>query len=261
MHRHDFQELSLPQFSVLPRQICMRVEYRPEKSFVAPHRHPWAQFMYCSQGVMSVTAENGNYVLTPEMALWIPPMVEHSVEMVQQIYQESMYVDGDLGAKLAGTGRVVSMTPLVRSLISEAATYPLEYDEAGAQGRLMSVLLDQLAGLSTRDVLLPLPQDVRLQKICRYLIKDPSCSYSLDLWSHRVGASSRTLARLFEQETGMGFRAWRQRLRLQRAMMKLGIEGSVHDLARSVGYTSSSAFITAFKRYFSISPSQVKSRP
>ena len=42
MHRHDFQELSLPQFSVLPRQICMRVEYRPEKSFVAPHRHPWS---------------------------------------------------------------------------------------------------------------------------------------------------------------------------------------------------------------------------
>lgn len=232
----------------------MRVEQRPEKSFVGPHRHPWAQFMHCSQGVMSVTTESASYVMTPEMALWIPPGVEHSVEMVQQIKQESLYLDGELGVRLAGAGRVVSMTPLVRALIREAATYPREYDEQGEQGRLISVLLDQLAGLADIDVLLPFPRDERLQRICRYLIDEPASEIGLDHWAQRVGASTRTLTRLFESETGMGFRAWRQRLRLQRAMMLLSGDRSVSQVAHAVGYTSVSAFVAAFRRYFSVSP-------
>jgi AraC-like DNA-binding protein len=257
MSRQGFQELSLPQFSSLPRQVYMRVELRPEKSFVGAHRHPWAQFMYCSQGVMSVTTENGSYVMTPAMALWIPPEVEHSVEMVQPIHQESLYLDGALGVRLAGNGRVVSMTPLVSALMRQAATFPREYDEQGEQGRLIAVLLDQLASLSDLDVQLPYPQDGRLQKICRYLIDDPACNIGLDQWAQRVGASTRTLTRLFEREAGMGFRAWRQRLRLQRAMMLLGGELSVAQVSRMVGYTSVSAFIVAFKQYYSFAPSVV----
>jgi AraC-like DNA-binding protein len=261
MNRQDFIELSLPKLDALPRQVYMRIEHRAEQTFVGPHRHPWAQFMYSSRGVMSVTTENGNYVMTPEMALWIPPGVEHSVEMVQQIKQESLYVDGSLGQRLAGDGRVVTMTPLVRELIREAGRFPVEYDEFGAEGRLMAVLLDQLEHLVPRDVLLPFPRDARLQRICRHLIDDPGCSHSLDVWAHHAGASTRTLTRLFEAETGMGFRAWRQRLRLQRAVMQLGEGHPVIRVARSVGYSSASAFIAAFKRYFGVPPGMLGARP
>jgi AraC-like DNA-binding protein len=257
MLRPGFVELSVPKLDVLPRQVYMRIERRDQQTYVGPHRHPWAQFMYSSLGVMSVTTENGNYVMTPDMALWIPPGVEHSVEMVQPISQESLYVDGIIGQRLAGSGRVVTMTPLVRELIRAAGSFPVEYDEEGAQGRLVAVLLDQLAQLSPRDVLLPFPRDGRLQRICRHLIDDPSCAFSLDEWAHQVGASTRTLTRLFEAETGMGFRAWRQRLRLQRAVMQLGEGGSVVQVAHAVGYTSCSAFIAAFKGYFGVPPGVV----
>jgi AraC-like DNA-binding protein len=257
MNRQDFQELNVPQLDALPRQVYMRVEIRSGQSFVGPHRHPWAQFLYCSQGVMSVTTETGNYVMAPDMALWIPPGVEHSVEMIQQVNQESLYVDGQVGKRLAGAGKVVEMTPLVRELIREASRFPVEYEESGEQGRLISVLLDQLGHLAVRDVLLPFPRDARLQKICRQLIDDPGCPHSLERWAHRAGASTRTLTRLFEAQTGMGFRAWRQRLRLQRALLLLGGDVSVARVARVVGYTSTSAFIAAFKRYFGTAPGGV----
>ncbi|MBV8046955.1 MAG: helix-turn-helix transcriptional regulator [Paludibacterium sp.] len=247
----------MPDFSCLPRPVLMRIQLRPENSIVRPHRHPWTQFLYCSKGVMSVTTEIGSYVMTPDMGLWIPPNVEHSVQMVQPILQESLYLDGAVGARLAGRGGVVSMTGLVRELIHEAGTFPVEYDEAGAPGRLITVLLDQLALLPVRDVLLPFPHDARLQVICRQLIDDPGCERSLDEWAERAAASSRTLSRLFESETGMGFRAWRQRLRLQRAMMLLGEGAPVSRVAVDVGYTSASAFIVAFKRFFGFSPGTI----
>ena len=260
MNRDQMPGLALPALTELPRQVYMRVERRDRNTFVAAHRHPWAQFLYGSHGVMSVRTEMGNYVLTPDMALWIPPGVEHSVEMVQRIYQESMYVDGYLGARLAAGGRVVTMTPLVRELIHAASLLPVEYDESGAPGRLVAVLLDQLESLAARDVLLPMPRDVRLTKICRHLIDDPACAHSLDVWAQRAGASTRTLTRLFEAETGMGFRAWRQRLRLQRALLLLGEGHAVARVAHSVGYTSASAFIAAFKGYFGVPPGMVGSQ-
>lgn len=260
MNLTEFTEESVPELASLPRPVVVRVKQRAGKTYVPPHRHPWAQFLYCSRGVMSVTTENGSYVMSPEMGLWIPPMVEHAVEMVQSIYQENLYVGGELGTRLAGHGRVVTMTPLVRELISAAGEFPAEYDEAGEQGRLINVLLDRLATLPERDVSLPFPQDGRLQKICRQLIDDPACEYDLEQWAGHAGASTRTLSRLFEAETGMGFRAWRQRLRLQRAMMLLGEARPVAQVALTVGYTSASAFIVAFKRYYGCPPGEINGR-
>ncbi|BEV71399.1 MULTISPECIES: helix-turn-helix transcriptional regulator [unclassified Paludibacterium] len=260
MNQNDLIELSLPALVTLPRPVLMRIEHRPGHSYVRPHRHPWAQFMYCSSGVMSVTTEIGSYVMTPDMGLWIPPNIEHSVEMVQAIEQESLYLDGELGARLAGQGGVVHMNALVRELIHEAGTYPVEYDEQGEQGRLIAVLIDQLSRLSLRDVLLPFPRDGRLQSICRQLIAQPACDHSLEDWAGQAAASSRTLSRLFESETGMGFRAWRQRLRLQRAMLRLGEGAAVSRVAAEVGYTSASAFIVAFKRFFGFPPGSVGNR-
>lgn len=257
----EFTELSLaPVFSSLPRPVLMRVVHRPGRSWIRPHAHSWAQFMCCSHGVISVSTANGSYVLSPDMGLWIPPQVEHSVQMVQQICQESLYVGGELGVRLSAGGGVVSMTPLVRELIREAARLPVEYDESGEEGRLIAVLLDQLAKLPARNVQLPFPRDSRLQKICHALIDDPAGDLPLTWWADHAGASTRTLTRLFEAETGMGFRAWRQRLRLQRAMLLLGDGHPVSAVATEVGYRSASAFIVAFRQCFGFAPGGVTSR-
>jgi AraC-like DNA-binding protein len=216
--------------------------------------------MYCSHGVMSVTTDLGSYVLSPDMGLWIPPHVEHSVQMIQQIHQESLYVDGPVGERLSAAGGVVSMTPLVRELIRAAVRFPVEYDEDGEEGRLIAVLLDQLARLPARNVKLPFPRDARLQRLCHALVDDPGNDLPLTWWADRAGASTRTLSRLFEAETGLGFRAWRQRLRLQRAMLLLGEGRTVTIVASEVGYQSTSAFIVAFRQLFGFAPGMVSGR-
>ncbi|WP_106300897.1 AraC family transcriptional regulator [Paraburkholderia sp. BL18I3N2] len=52
---------------------------------------------------------------------------------------------------------------------------------------------------------LPLPGHARLRSICEGLIAEPANSDTLERWAERIGASSRTVARLFRQEAGMSF--------------------------------------------------------
>ena len=62
-----------------------------------------------------------------------------------------------------------------------------------------------------------------------------------------LGASERTLARIFLAETGMGFREWRQRLQIAEALAALLGGQSVKAAAATVGYAGASAFVAAFK--------------
>jgi len=76
-----------------------------------------------------------------------------------------------------------------------------------------------------------------------------------------AGASSRTLARLFERETGMRFVDWRQQARLARALVGLAEGRDVASVARAVGYESVSAFTAMFRRVLGRTPSNYCGSP
>lgn len=63
-----------------------------------------------------------------------------------------------------------------------------------------------------------------------------------------VGASSRTLARAFLLDTGISFARWRSLVRLNCALIALGTNEPVAEVARKVGDESGSAFVAAFRR-------------
>lgn len=69
-----------------------------------------------------------------------------------------------------------------------------------------------------------------------------------------MGASRRTLARLFREQTQLSFREWRQRLRLLNAVAALEEGVSVTRVASDLGYDSTSAFISLFQRHFGQPP-------
>ena len=70
------------------------------------------------------------------------------------------------------------------------------------------------------------------------------------------GTSTRIITRLFQAETGMSSRAWRQKLRLQRALQMLANSRTVTLLALELVYDSPSAFITMFRRTLGASPTR-----
>ena len=46
------------------------------------HRHRRAQLLYGATGVMQVSTADGNWVVPPQRAVWIPPGVDHEVLML-----------------------------------------------------------------------------------------------------------------------------------------------------------------------------------
>jgi AraC-like DNA-binding protein len=69
-----------------------------------------------------------------------------------------------------------------------------------------------------------------------------------------VGASTRTIARLFRQELGVSFSQWRQQAILARAIPLLSQGRPLSHVARELGYQSQSAFSAMFRRAFGKSP-------
>lgn len=80
------------------------------------------------------------------------------------------------------------------------------------------------------------------------LLENPADERSLEDWAPQVGASARTLARLFVSETGLTFAEWRRQVRLLEAIDRLGKGQAVTRVALDLGYESPSAFIAMFRR-------------
>ena len=68
------------------------------------------------------------------------------------------------------------------------------------------------------------------------------------------GGSKRTVERLFIRETKMTFGKWRQQLRLLHSMQLLASGEKVTAAALEAGYSSTSAFISMFRKQLGTTP-------
>ena len=66
-------------------------------------------------------------------------------------------------------------------------------------------------------------------------------------WGHEVGASERTLSRLFAEQTGLSFARWRTNARIGTSIALLAAGTSVNAAARAVGYDTPTSFARAFR--------------
>lgn len=248
----------------LPRPVLARVESLPAGSWTAEHSHPWAQLSYAVEGVLQVHTATGQFMAPPERAIWVPPDLPHEVLTAGPAEMRSLYVRADALAGsplgLACACRVLDISILARELILAVCALPPDYDEHGAPGRLVSVLLDQLDQLPTAALDLPLPTDARLLRLCEALQADPADRRTLAQWGQEIGLTERSMVRLFQQQTGLSVGAWRRRLRLLAALGPLEAGAKVSGVAAGCGYASASAFIAAFCAEFGVTPAQMFAR-
>lgn len=221
---------------------------------IEPHSHPRAQLTWAVFGVMTVTAPRGTWVVPPNRALWIPALTEHAIGMSGPVGMRAIYVDAVVARTVAAECKVILVSPLLRALMLELVAAPLDYDEAGRTGHVAALFLDEIRVLDAQPLHIPMPNDRRLRRVCEALLGDPASNETLEAWSDIAGASSRTLARLFERETGMGFVDWRHQVRLADALARLAQGQGVATVSRAVGYRSASAFTAMFRQAFGKPP-------
>jgi AraC-like DNA-binding protein len=225
------------------------------------HHHRRAQLVYASSGVMTVTTSEAAFVVPPQRAVWVPGGVEHRIDARSQVAMRALYIETRQATGLPSEVCVLQVTPLLRELVVAAVASGPQYAPDGPESRIMSVILDQIRTQPVASLALPMPTDTRALRVAHALLENPADSRELAAWAHDVGASTRTLSRLFPRQTGMSFQAWRQQRRLLRALELLASGDSVTIVASELGYENTSAFIAMFRRCLGTTPMQYLNNP
>ena len=225
-----------------------------------PHHHPWAQVAYCASGLIRVTVDSAGayttYLLPPSRAVWIPPGAQHAVSVVETAQIRTVYLDPSATPPGWQGCRVLMVSTLMRELIHALeASQPGERDDL-----LMRLTLDELTHADTQALGLPLPRDKRLRSLCESVLLAPGERATLAEWASDIGASERTVARLFRTELGTSYQQWRQQAVLAHALPMLARGVPVSQVGAASGYTSDSAFSAMFKAAMGQSPSHFQSR-
>ena len=241
----------------VPAKVAAMAKDFPPGFSTGEHAHERAQLVYAVSGVMRVTTRDGTWVVPTHRAVWVPPGEPHEIRMSGAVAMRTLYVARDASAALPTRCGVIEVAPLLRELILAATDHPPDRpDLTGRAALIADLVLVELRSVPVVPLHAPLPRDPRLLQICRALIDDPARGEVLEAWAGTVGASARTLARLFRAETGMSFGAWRQQVRLIEALVRLAEGQSVTVVAQDLGYDSPSAFTAMFRRTLGQTPSR-----
>ena len=220
------------------------------------HFHDRAQLVFASRGVMTVSTDDGAWVVPTHRAVWIPTRMAHKVVMSGSVAMRTLYFRPPLAAALPRDCCVVNVHALLKELILHACACGSLRRRPQWQHHLIDVIVDQLRFAQVAPLQLPLPDDQRALRVAQVLLEDPSDRTPLAQISRRSGASRRTIERLFLASTGMTFGKWRQQLRLMQAMRLLGEGAKVTHAALEAGYSTPSAFIAAFHKTLGTTPTR-----
>ncbi|WP_346778689.1 helix-turn-helix transcriptional regulator [Burkholderia sp. Ac-20353] len=222
----------------------------------AAHTHAQAQLMLAIDGVMIVRADDGNWVVPPGRAVWVPAGTRHGIETAGDVRMRSLFVAHEVRPSLPCDCRVIDVSALLRELILVADGLPVDYDLSHRTGRVLALILDEIEIAPSLALHVPMPRHPELAALCAKLIRDPSEPVTLESWARAAHMNARTLARTFRRETGMTPGAWWRHARLLLSLPRLAAGVSILELALEHGYDSPSAFTAMFRKVLGMPPSE-----
>lgn len=243
---------------------------------VEPHSHAWGQLAFSATGVARITAGRSTFIVPPSRAVWIPPHVVHAVTVLEDADMRTVYVHqqgGEVGPLVPAAQqavwrecRVLEVTALMRELVLELARVPAPGRDASGQfpeGKpgerercLAALILDEMRQAKPVPLGVALPVDKRLRALCEAVLNDPGRHTTLADWAAEVGASPRTVARLFRDELQTSFVQWRQQVLLAKALSLSARKRPMSHIAAELGYASASAFTAMVTRSVGMPPSR-----
>lgn len=234
-----------------PRPIVQRSTTYASGHRIEPHWHARAQFVFATQGTMTVRTERRAWIVPPSRALWVPARTVHEVQAHGEVQMRSLYVSVAHTTGMPDACVVLEVTPLLRELVVRASQLPIHYDEAGEEGLLMRVVMAEMRRLPWCPLDLPLAQSADLRALCEEILEGLAAGNPA---AKAPDVSARTLYRRFLRETGISFARWKHQARLLEAIRRLAGGAAVTSVALDLGYESASAFSTMFRRSLGVAP-------
>ncbi|GGK63683.1 AraC family transcriptional regulator [Sphaerisporangium melleum] len=221
--------------------------------------HERGHLVYAAGGVLAVHTERGTSIVPANRAAWTPAGFTHHHRAHGDTDMRIVFLAPSLARLLPDHPAVFLASGLAREVLL-ALTGPRDHDGAApaysrsARSRLLRVLVDELREAPEQPLHLPEPRDDRLRAIARMLQENPANNTPLAELGTTIGASTRTLSRLFRNELGMTFYEWRTQLRVYHALVLLADGHDTTQTAYACGWSNPSGFIAAFTALIGTTP-------
>lgn len=263
----------LPTWQPDPRTLVLKPDISPPASLLpaataaprqesgqplewGPHSHPVSQLLSVQRGVLKLIVERSAWVVPPHFAVWVPAGTPHTSRASAQCEFQATFFSERESYLRPREAYGVTVTPLLHELLTRLAAEGISQVQ---RRNIERVLFDNLDPAS-HDLRVRMPRDRRIVPIADALRAQPADRTSLEEWALSLEVSSKTLARIFQNETGVSFHSWRQMVRVQSALEQLSNGSSVALVARSLGYAQTSTFIDAFRRVLDVTPGHYRAR-
>jgi AraC-like DNA-binding protein/quercetin dioxygenase-like cupin family protein len=236
----------------LNKPLALRIErwHVPAGYSSDEHSHPDAQLIYPCRGVMLLATREGVWSVPPTRACWLPAGESHQVRATPGFEMLSIYCTGPVLRRLPVDVGIVPIPPLLRELILQLERTPSAIETA----HLAEVFADHVRCEPRPHLFVPPLNDKRLKPIELALKHDVADTRTLADWAAHSGVAPRTLARVFQQEAGMSFVAYRTQARLVAATRRLAEAQPVTRIALELGFSSASRFIDVFRQATGTTP-------
>ncbi|WP_109553332.1 AraC family transcriptional regulator [Escherichia coli] len=211
------------------------------------HQHRKGQLILALRGAITCTVENALWMVPPQYAVWIPGGVEHSNQVTANAELCFLFIESS-AVIMPGKCCTLKIAPLCRELILTLAKRTAAQRAEPMTRRLIQVLFDELPQQPQQQLQLPVSSHPKIRVMVDTMAKEPVEWGTLGQWANFFAMSERNLARLIVKETGLSFRQWRHQLQLILALQRLVKGDSVQKVAHMLGYDSTTAFITMFKK-------------
>ncbi len=243
-----------PDWSDRPA-IAVRLDFSDYEAEVPQHQHREGQLILALHGAVTCRTENGIWIVPPDCGIWIPGGVPHSNQVTSNARLSYLFVQPE-AARLPRECCTLSVSPMLREMILRLAEVPVNSAPDDHVGRMVRVLLDELAQMPIQGLDLPASSHPKIAAITAALMADPSDRRTLVDWAAHVAMSERSLKRLMVQETGLTFGRWRRQLHLVIALRELAGGATVQRVSSDLGYESVTAFIVMFKKALGTTPTR-----
>lgn len=220
-------------------------------------------YLLCvSQGALRLEAQGQAWLLPPARAALIEAGRPIRVSIPQPVTTASILFHTEFTAAPPAPLTVFDLSPLARALVTECGVWGESDQHLTAYAE---TLFTALAAVTWRlaeqpsPVVVPAGRSPELRRALQLTEQRLCGEVRFEDVADAVGLAPRSLARRFEDETAMTWRAVLRRMRVLRAVEELAAsDAPVTKIAFMVGYTSLSAFNAAFRELTGRTPTQYR---
>lgn len=238
----------------MPYIVRPHVEFLEEDTDWAPHSHPTHELLWIEGGASTLMVHDTTFTIARSWGMWIPAGTLHSGFAGKNTTLKAAQFNFSSVGALSNSCVAVEITPLMGQLLERLSQEDLALESRTLTERMIVDVLRP----AQRDISWRSPRSELVQPIVKAIKADPAHQWSLRQWAHRLGVSTKTITRVFQEETGLSFSRWMAAVRVHHAIMMLASGMEIEEVSQRTGYATVSGFGAAFRRLTGRTPGSFK---